>query len=272
MMAVCIVVHSAVDSACRLRSILESAQFRVVLVGTSSDAGPVCDIETGNVGYGSAANAGFRQVGSDFDWYIVANDDLVTAEKTAGQIAQRLRDLDPTVGLWSFTGPSSGIAPRRPPPHHDETPPHGALLAIRRSVLQSIGGFDPLFFLYAEEIDLWLRLPEGIRSGYEQPIDLHHLGAESSGMSHVSSFELGRSTGLLARRHGYLARAAGRSMARTVWVAVRRREPRSAYAFLHGFVRGAMRPFAEQHSVRHFGAAPYAARSHLAGWQEDEQS
>jgi len=39
----------------------------------------------------------------------------------------------------------------------------GCCLAIRRAVLEQVGGFDPDYFLYQEETDLCLRVR---RAGY----------------------------------------------------------------------------------------------------------
>lgn len=72
----------------------------------------------------------------------------------------------------------------------------GACLAIRRSVLEQVGGFDPRFFVYGEEMDLQYRIK---KSGWEV------VYVPSPGVIHFG----GRSTtqaGLIASLHEYRGR------------------------------------------------------------------
>ena len=52
----------------------------------------------------------------------------------------------------------------------------GCCLIIRRQILETLGGFDPDFFLYAEETDLCLRARRaGHRIGCCDTVEVHHL-------------------------------------------------------------------------------------------------
>lgn len=56
----------------------------------------------------------------------------------------------------------------------------GASMFIRRDAFEKIGGFDPDYFLYAEETDLCLRLREaGYEIGYVDEVTVQHLGGGS---------------------------------------------------------------------------------------------
>jgi N-acetylglucosaminyl-diphospho-decaprenol L-rhamnosyltransferase len=260
--AACVVAHSAIESAAALVADLGPVVDPVVVVSTSATAAHVADLPIANVGYGTAANAAFSTVTPASDWFVVLNDDLRLQPGGAQALHDRLADLAPDVGLWSFTGSSSGIGPRRPG-HPNEEPPHGGALAIRSTLFESIGGFDPSFFLYGEEVDLWLRLPREFSSGFESAEFLEHEGAASSGASGWASFELGRATARLNRKHANLGRAGLNTVIRTAHVAVRRRSPRNALAFLGGFAHGALFPNSAGPAARRYGAASIAIRMNV---------
>jgi GT2 family glycosyltransferase len=58
--------------------------------------------------------------------------------------------------------------------------PPGAFSIIRKSVLEKIGGFDPRFFFYYEEVDLCQRIKiAGYKVMYWPDVIITHLGGES---------------------------------------------------------------------------------------------
>jgi hypothetical protein len=67
----------------------------------------------------------------------------------------------------------------------------GCCLAIRRSVLDEIGGFDPDYFLYQEETDLCLRVRRaGYKIGWCPEVEVLHAGGQSQ--AHLSEYEQAR--------------------------------------------------------------------------------
>lgn len=57
----------------------------------------------------------------------------------------------------------------------------GAALAVRRSAFEGVGGFDPAFFLYAEEVDLCYRLQEvGWEVHFAPVATVVHVGGAST--------------------------------------------------------------------------------------------
>lgn len=59
---------------------------------------------------------------------------------------------------------------------------HGAALMIKRDILNSVGGWPDIYFLYSEEIDLSLHVnKKGYSIWYEPGSVVYHLGSQSTG-------------------------------------------------------------------------------------------
>jgi N-acetylglucosaminyl-diphospho-decaprenol L-rhamnosyltransferase len=57
----------------------------------------------------------------------------------------------------------------------------GACVLVRRSAFEELGGFDPEFFMYFEDVDLGYRLGKlGYRNVYEPAAVVTHTGAHST--------------------------------------------------------------------------------------------
>lgn len=79
----------------------------------------------------------------------------------------------------------------------------GAAMMVRRRILEEIGGWDERFFLYAEDIDLSIRIRE---AGYQlvylpEAQILHFKGKSSAASMHIRNKYFFRSMGLFAEKY-----------------------------------------------------------------------
>lgn len=174
---------------------------------------------TDNLGYGAAANRAFSRhaAARDADVLIVSNSDIIFSP---GSIAAMVDDLrrHPEAGLngprllntdgslqascfplpggvqWLFDNDAACALLRFVPflrrrllrlwKHDGEREVawvKGALLGIRRSAYEQVGGFDESFFMYYEETDLCLRLAKhGWRIRFTPAAEVIHVGGTST--------------------------------------------------------------------------------------------
>lgn len=169
-----------------------------------------------NVGYGAAMNAAIRTLPASVEWVLISNPDVVlgegaidvlvregdadarigaigpciiTAEGSVYPSARSVPSLRTGIGhalfanLW-LANPWSrayrrdeGEAPRR----RDAGWLSGACLLVRRPLFDELGGFDPGFFMYFEDVDLGFRIGKaGYRNVYEPKAVVRHTGAHST--------------------------------------------------------------------------------------------
>ncbi|TAK35860.1 MAG: glycosyltransferase family 2 protein [Chloroflexota bacterium] len=93
----------------------------------------------------------------------------------------------------------------------------GACLLVRRAVLEQVGGFDPDFFVYGEEMDLQFRIRQaGWRIVYAPSSGVLHHGGQSAQQSPLAaSLHDYRGRWLFIRKH-YSALSAGVYLAKTI--------------------------------------------------------
>lgn len=154
-----------------------------------------------NIGFGNACNLGVewcKSTGRQVDFILFLNPDTLLDKDTLRQLFEQPLILDSSVGIYGvqlvdtrgvtctcsyfptalnfwckYTGLSRIIRKRKWAQHHMTNFDHksslpvdqvmGAFLLIREKVFQALGGFDPQFFVYFEEVDLCLRAQ---RAGY----------------------------------------------------------------------------------------------------------
>ena len=168
-----------------------------------------------NRGYGSGIAAGIDASESS-DYVLIVNPDVVftpgaldvlvataEADPAIGAVGPRIVDSDGSVYPSARNLPSlrSGIGhalffriwPSNPwtrryrvEGEHATAPRDagwlsGACVLVRRTAYDEIGGFDPRFFMYFEDVDLGARLGDaGWRNRYQPSATVRHSGAHST--------------------------------------------------------------------------------------------
>jgi GT2 family glycosyltransferase len=80
----------------------------------------------------------------------------------------------------------------------------GAFMLLRKEVVQRIGLFDPVYFMYVEEVDLCKRIQDsGWRIGIIPSLSLVHVGgcSSSNGLNSSLYFELHKNRIIYASKH-----------------------------------------------------------------------
>lgn len=193
-------------------------------------------IELANAGFGRAANTGMRLIGGDV--VIVANADVRFTPGSVGHLvaelvghpavalvgpavrypdgrpqasARRLPDVATAVGhaIWNRLWPANPWTRRYRALDVDPDQPRdtdwlsGCTLAVRREAFEEVGGFDPGYHLYVEDLDLGVRLrAAGWRSRYHPAAVVHHrVGASTSRRRGRALITHARSLARFHRRH-----------------------------------------------------------------------
>jgi N-acetylglucosaminyl-diphospho-decaprenol L-rhamnosyltransferase len=209
-----------------------SADATTALVRTRFPGIDVIELPS-NVGFGRAVNTAVEAGSADA--VVLVNDDV---EIEPGAIAGLLRPLGrERVGMVAglTTIPDSELVDgfgieldvtlaaynrlRRLP--MDRVPgvllgPSGALAAYRRSAFEAVGGFDPQFMAYGEDVDLALRLRlAGWEAAASRDARGVHLGGASVGVDSPRQRRLaGFARGFIVRRYDVLrTRHAPRALA-----------------------------------------------------------
>ncbi|WP_241831155.1 glycosyltransferase family 2 protein [Parafrankia soli] len=185
----------------------------------------------GNVGYGTAVNMAVSYATEDGPapgWLLVVNSDVTIPSETQVMLPYLLAATTPPVDVIGFAmrgsdgnhGRGTAVLPtwktnaytavlgeaaavaRWPELRY----PIGAFFAIRTETFHRLGGFDPSYWLYYEETDLFARLYAAggniVWAGDAMPV--MHAGGESTGRSGLLYAELGRSAAVYARRHRHV--------------------------------------------------------------------
>ena len=201
-------------------------------------------LELANLGFGRAVNAGIAVLPADVDVVAVCNADTVWDPAAVDRLAAAVRlpgvsaagprvtypdgrpqasarslpDL-PTalghaaLGLWwpdnPWTRRYRAVGATERPREVDWL--SGCALAVDRAAFTAIGGFDPAYFLYAEDVDLGVRLRDagGRLVTVPDARVVHEVGASTRGMprrvrQHARSLDRFAATHVLVGRRALL--------------------------------------------------------------------
>jgi GT2 family glycosyltransferase len=188
-----------------------------------------------NLGFGRASNLCWRQARSPFVLFLNGDTrltdraldrlvEILEARPEVGALGPRLRYSDgvlqmsfgstPTLGseflqkCWNAgyargRGPLSALVERRYASERAVDWVSGACLLTRRSLLESLSGFDESFFLYSEDVDLCARVrAAGLSILFTPEVEVVHLLGRSAERNRERAlFESHRSRLHFYRKH-----------------------------------------------------------------------
>lgn len=228
----------------------------------------------GNIGFGRGCNLGATRASTEFVLFLnpdarlepeairsleAALDADPGADVAAPAIEQPDHTLQPVgvlptpLGMMFERSPLHRvlIRPRRPVPGGPAAPTNwvsGAAFLVRRSAFDAIGGFDPRFFLYFEESDLFRRLRRRGRRILVVPRALcPHIGGHSAQTVQAGRISGSIATHYIASRNYYAAKHFGRPV---MWLADL---GFFTWIWLHGVLRSKPEDRATWHARRGVG-------------------
>ena len=206
-------------------------------IATVSEIGSACDVrvvQTGtNLGYGKAANLGFPQTNARY--VAICNPDVTVegsalekltefliTNKKVGIVGPKIEDAlgrdypsvrrFPSLGISAMHALLGQLWPKNRFSRFYKSVDSdalgldrwlsGAFLVLERSFLLEIGGFDPAFFMFMEDVELCSRvIASGREIGYEKrALVTHRQGSSSAGRPYFVLYHHHRSLWIYARK------------------------------------------------------------------------
>lgn len=189
---ICLLVKQALDSsAVSIRPVIVDNASSDHSADRAADAGATVHRLASNLGYGAAANRGIDA--SDREWVVVANQDLELPKDAIARLIDANERWEAWLGQPVIVGPAllkpdgerqetchllptlsrqlvallAGERTSRTRNTAAQTAEEqvcgwvsAALVLGRRTTFTSVGGFDPSYFMYVEDVDLFSRLLE----------------------------------------------------------------------------------------------------------------
>jgi GT2 family glycosyltransferase len=253
---------------------IDYPNFRVLVVDNGSHDGSDCDIQEAfpqvemirngqNLGFAGGANVGLEHArlhGARYALFI--NNDTIVDRRLLSELV-RVAEEQPRAGLltpkiyyyhdrdlvWAAGARYAPFPPRvkmiglnrRDHARYNVTRrvdyATGCALLIRREVLETVGGFDPIFWpIYHEDYDYCARVVKGgWEIWYVASARMWHKDARSQRGSGTKAFNLGKNIVPLYLRHG---RPPALSLALFVTWAMVRELSRGQPAFVWSYLKG----------------------------------
>lgn len=133
-----------------------------------------------NVGFGCGNNAASAM--GKGEYLFCLNVDTTVYPDTLAQIEREVQSSDQNVGLWELRQFPYEHPKFYEPVTQETTWSSGACFVIRRSLFESLGGFDKRLFMYGEDVDLsWRVRAEGYTLRYIPKAVVNHYCYQSAG-------------------------------------------------------------------------------------------
>ncbi|QQR61179.1 hypothetical protein IPH19_01800 [Candidatus Uhrbacteria bacterium] len=214
-LAVQVILYHSKDTIDALKASLEAQTFRDFEVWYRDNA-----VEE-NIGFAGGHAALYRQ--HDAPFVMLLNDD---AKLDAQYLEHAMRRIESDERIASVTGlvyrmdgvtiDTTGleyrclarVVDRQTNPESGEVfGVSGAVGIYRRSAIEKAGGlFDPVWFMYKEDVDLAIRLKRAGFMAWFEPLAIawHKRGIKEEGSGFVARFIAERKRPALLRRHAYI--------------------------------------------------------------------
>ena len=247
------------ESVATLRRWLDTIQAPEVTLLTNPD----------NLGFAGGMNVGIRALAPirpDYFWLL--NNDLVIDPNALAALVDAA-ETDPCVAIWgptildaetgkvqcaggcryqamlglerpNFSGKTLEEALKQPTPGYDYI--YGAAMLLKGELLSQTGGLDERHFLYYEEMELALTLPESYSMRWCKEAIVHHAGSKSHGRAKAervfTAYHAALSAYRFTWRHypWYLVTVIGARVAGLFYYAVRDGNPALAWAPIRALV------------------------------------
>jgi GT2 family glycosyltransferase len=216
--------NGSTDTIACIRSLLASdaSDARIAIFDNGSKAedrarlAPMSGVEhhasATNLGFAEGNNEAVRRLGESVRWLVFLNNDTEVPATWLAPVLETLQAHAPCIvspaifrgapgdpAEWWFSGCKitwmlgrpvleTGEPPRSPRPYLYVP---GCCLAIARADWDRLGGFDPAYFAYFEDIDLCLRAQRmGIHSWLDPRCRIHHKVSRATGEDSPFRIEL----------------------------------------------------------------------------------
>lgn len=206
---------------------LEYSNYKIVMVDNASNDDPTDLIKENypdvkivrnseNLGFTGGNNVGIQSI--DADYYFIVNNDTEVTPKLLNELLIPF-EQDPKIGMVSpkikyfekpeliqyagysqinpFTGRNKALGGKEVDSGQHNTPgytnyAHGAAMLVKKELIEKVGAFSDIFFIYYEELDWSARAVRGGYSIYYQP---------SAVIYHKESITMGKESAMKAYYH-----------------------------------------------------------------------
>jgi N-acetylglucosaminyl-diphospho-decaprenol L-rhamnosyltransferase len=197
MISTIIVTHNSLDV---IPQCLDSIDGEIIVVDNGSTDGTqeylkqrdVILIENENTGFGDGCNIGAKRATGEYLFFLNPDARVINIEPLLSAFTDDVAMTVPKVNeggnVWrrvSILRPLLDLFPFKPGRYVENC--SGCAMMVRRDVFNELGGFDPSYFMYAEDVDLCWRISKKYKIAYVPEAQVNHLGGTSTPWSAIET-------------------------------------------------------------------------------------